>query len=101
MGRALLKNIVQLDWCELTAAIECRDSGLIGLDTGELLGTKSIGVNIEESLEELPQNIDVLIDFSTPEATLSNVRFCSDHSIPVVIGTTGFLFERRFQTFVF
>ncbi len=90
MGRALLKNIVQLDWCELTAAIECRDSGLIGLDTGELLGTKSIGVNIEESLEELPQNIDVLIDFSTPEATLSNVRFCSDHSIPVVIGTTGF-----------
>lgn len=33
--------------------------------------------------------IDVAIDFSLPNAAPSNIKWCIDHKIPVVVGTTG------------
>ena len=32
---------------------------------------------------------DVIIDFTTPESTLQNIKFASDLRKPIVIGTTG------------
>jgi len=90
MGCALLHSIARLDWCELVAAIEAPDSNLIGLDAGELLKNRNFGVTIQGSLDQMSEEIDVLIDFSVPTATLNNIEFCSSHSIPIVIGTTGF-----------
>lgn len=90
MGCSLLQSIAQLDWCKLVAAIESPDSSVIGLDAGELVSIQNLGVTIQASLEEVTEKIDVLVDFSVPEATLTNVRFCSNQSIPIVIGTTGF-----------
>ena len=90
MGCALLNSIARLDWCELVAAIESPDSNLIGLDAGELLKNHNFGVTIQDSLDQAAEKIDVLIDFSAPEATLNNIEFCSSHLIPIVIGTTGF-----------
>lgn len=37
----------------------------------------------------------VIIDFSTPEATLSILPYCTLHSIPIVIATTGFTEEQQ------
>jgi 4-hydroxy-tetrahydrodipicolinate reductase len=34
---------------------------------------------------------DVAIEFSNPEAAYTNVKFCIEHNIPVVCGTTGWL----------
>lgn len=42
----------------------------------------SIGV---EDLE----GADVAIDFSTPEAALSNISLCFESNLPIVVGTTG------------
>lgn len=47
----------------------------IGVDT----------VNIDFS------NIDVAIDFSTPNAAFDNIKNCLEHNIPVISGTTGWL----------
>ncbi|MFB6253127.1 MAG: 4-hydroxy-tetrahydrodipicolinate reductase [Halobacteriaceae archaeon] len=35
-------------------------------------------------------NIDVIIDFTTPEATLDYLQIATEFDIPMVIGTTGF-----------
>ncbi len=35
--------------------------------------------------------IDVAIDFSTPEAAFENIKWCLEHQIPIVSGTTGWL----------
>lgn len=35
------------------------------------------------------KNIDVAIDFSTPQAVVSNIQFLVKHHIPVIVGTTG------------
>ena len=35
------------------------------------------------------QNVDVAIDFSTPETAFKNVKYALDNNIPVISGTTG------------
>lgn len=49
----------------------------------------------EEVLNKLsPQNIDVAIEFTQPEAAPANIRYCLKNNIPVVSGTTGWLKEK-------
>jgi 4-hydroxy-tetrahydrodipicolinate reductase len=36
-------------------------------------------------------NIDVAIDFSTPNAAVDNILKCFSHNVPVISGTTGWL----------
>jgi 4-hydroxy-tetrahydrodipicolinate reductase len=37
------------------------------------------------------KNIDIAIDFSTPEQAFNNIYGCLDNNIPVICGTTGWL----------
>lgn len=48
------------------------------------------GVVITESLKELLEISDVIIDFSTPEASIANLKKCSRYGKAIVIGSTGF-----------
>ncbi|MCC6412554.1 MAG: 4-hydroxy-tetrahydrodipicolinate reductase [Saprospiraceae bacterium] len=47
--------------------------------------------NRQELTDELLKKADVVIEFSRPEAALSNVKMCLEAGIPVVSGTTGWL----------
>ncbi len=47
------------------------------------------GIPISTSHQSLI-GTDVLIDFTTPVNTIQNIRFCKEHHIKLVIGTTGF-----------
>ncbi len=35
------------------------------------------------------RSADVVIEFSTPDAAVENIRFCAENKVPVVVGTTG------------
>ena len=37
---------------------------------------------------------DVVIEFSNPEVAFDNIKFCLEHKIPVVSGTTGWLGQK-------
>ncbi|WP_136467161.1 4-hydroxy-tetrahydrodipicolinate reductase [Flagellimonas onchidii] len=37
------------------------------------------------------QNMDVAIDFSTPDAAFNNITSCFENNVPVISGTTGWL----------
>ena len=89
MGKEIIRQVSEKPTVKLVAGIEQIGSPFIGLDCGELAGTGSIGVNIEESLDLLINKVDVLIDFTVPESTVNNVKFCCEHGLPLVIGTTG------------
>jgi 4-hydroxy-tetrahydrodipicolinate reductase len=90
MGRTLIEAISQVDGLELTAAIERPESTLLGADAGELSGQGKNGIAVVASLAELTDEIDVLIDFSVPDATMANLALCRSQGIAMVIGTTGF-----------
>ena len=47
-------------------------------------------VDIDDRLEALVEaGAEVAVDFTTPDAVRDNVRFCLEHDIHVVVGTTG------------
>lgn len=51
-----------------------------------------INIDNRSELEQIqPNNVDVIIEFSQPEAALSNIRWGLERGIPVVSGTTGWL----------
>ena len=49
-----------------------------------------IGIVIRDDLSAAMERGEVVIDFSTPEATLEHLRIVVQHRRPMVIGTTGF-----------
>jgi 4-hydroxy-tetrahydrodipicolinate reductase len=99
MGRTLIEAAAARDGDELVlaAALERADSSLIGVDAGELAGLGSNGVIVSPSLAEVVDEIDVLIDFTVPAATLDNVALCAGCGVAMVIGTTGFTGEEQAQ----
>ncbi|MCM2131556.1 4-hydroxy-tetrahydrodipicolinate reductase [Larsenimonas rhizosphaerae] len=90
MGRVLIQAVAQEEQAELAAAIVRPDSSLIGVDIGELAGLGRLGVATLGDVRQAADDIDVLIDFTTPALTLDNLAFCADHGKAIVIGTTGF-----------
>lgn len=90
MGRMLIETIADSDLdIRLTAAVERAGSSLIGADAGELVGREPNGVAIVGELAEVIGDIDVLIDFTVPVATLANTEICAANGVAMVIGTTG------------
>lgn len=89
MGRALIQAVVATNGATLAAAVERPESTLLGTDAGELAGVGALGVKLVGSLAEVIDAFDVVIDFSSPAATVANVALCSLHGKKLVIGTTG------------
>ncbi|MEM6581721.1 MAG: 4-hydroxy-tetrahydrodipicolinate reductase [Pseudomonadota bacterium] len=98
MGRTLIEAIdLAQGELELGAAIEQPDSPFIGVDAGELAGLGRKNIAVVAKLDEVIAQIDVLIDFTVPLATLANVASASQAGVPMVIGTTGFTPEQQSQ----
>lgn len=96
MGRTLIEAIALAgEDLQLAAAIEQPESSLLGADAGELSGQGKNGVVVVGSLDEVIADIDVLIDFTVPVATVANVELCAANNVAIVIGTTGFTPEQQ------
>ncbi len=98
MGKTLVEAIAisESDLC-LTAAVEQPGSSLVGADAGELAGLGKNGVTVTSDLGAVVGDIDVLIDFTVPDATLANIAVCSSQGVAMVIGTTGFTAKQQAQ----
>ena len=89
MGRSLIEAVHNQDEVELAAAVERSGHALMGADCGELIGAGAFGIRIGDDVGALVEASDVIIDFSSPEATLANVAACRAAGKRIVIGTTG------------
>ena len=90
MGKTLIGAVQQTEGLQVSAAIERPDSSLIGADAGEVAGIGKIDVFVVGSIEEVVDDFDVLIDFTTPATTVHNLDVCVANAKKIVIGTTGF-----------
>lgn len=90
MGRAL----VEASWTDpevtLMVAADRPGSFSIGSDAGVLAGIGAIGIPIVDNLAGAAGEVDLVIDFSQPQATLECLSFCRSRGQRMVIGTTGF-----------
>lgn len=96
MGRMLIEATLKDSGCELVAAFDRAESGLIGRDAGELVGGPC-GVMIGDDPRAAIAAADVLIDFTRPEGTLTHLALVRELGKRMVIGTTGFNTEQKAQ----
>ena len=87
MGRTLIEACTRCEDARLVAAVERTEGAGIGTDVGELAGVGKLGIAIRASLDGT--EFDVLIDFTSPAATLANLEYCRQAGRKIVIGTTG------------
>lgn len=85
MGSRILSLASQNSEFKITGAIESKDHPLIGK---KILDDK---VTVTADLSLLKGSADVLIDFTSPQATLTHLRVLENWmDVSAVIGTTGF-----------
>jgi 4-hydroxy-tetrahydrodipicolinate reductase len=89
MGIRIIQMICQSKEVALAGAFERPDHPMVGKDVGHAAGLGETGTQIMGGLEEVSPWGDVLIDFTTPQATLNHVRTAGTRGLSMVIGTTG------------
>jgi 4-hydroxy-tetrahydrodipicolinate reductase len=82
MGRELCRAAIETEGIELSGGTVEPGAPELGSDLGELCGSGKIGVS---ATEDPPESAEVLIEFTTPEATVAHLSYGRPH----VIGTTG------------
>jgi len=95
MGRTLVELVMRDARLSLAAAFEHADAPQLGQDAGLLAGSGSTGVPLMPSTALAQADFEVLIDFTTPAATLENVAQCRQLGRALVIGTTGAALDRQ------
>jgi 4-hydroxy-tetrahydrodipicolinate reductase len=89
MGRRIISMVHQNPDIFLAGAFERPDHPMVKEDAGQVAGVGEVGVKIVAALKDVMDQGDVLIDFTTPQATLENMRMTATRGIAMVIGTTG------------
>ena len=90
MGARIIHMIRQSRDLELAGVFEHPGHPSVGKDVGQVVGVGELGLAIAGSPKEVMDLGEVLIDFTTPAATLENIRLASARGVAMVIGTTGF-----------
>ena len=75
---------------EIAGALEAASSPVIGRDIGELLSVGKINKKVESDFNKIAPSCDVLIEFTSPSATLEHLEAAVKNKKAMVIGTTGF-----------
>ena len=95
MGQTIIKKVVCDSELKLVLALDSLNSKLIDEDATCFMG-KISGINIENNIENI-KKADCLIDFTRPEGTMSHLSICLKYKINIVIGTTGFNKQEKFE----
>jgi len=74
----------------IAAAVEQPGTPAVGSDAGEIAGIARIGVPITDSLAAVSRRDRVILDFTSPEAAVADLRTAVDTGAAIVVGTTGF-----------
>jgi 4-hydroxy-tetrahydrodipicolinate reductase len=92
MGQRVIALAAQDPALKLAGAYESASSPRLGQDAGEVAGAGRLNVPIAA---DVSAHVDVIIDFSTPEASVAMARVCEQRRIPLVVATTGLTPEQK------
>lgn len=95
MGTTVTRLVIEAQDLQLTGASEKEGHPDLGCDVGEKLGLGRRGVKLSSRLKEVIGKAKVVIDFTSPAATLALARVAAPAGKAMVIGTTGWKEEER------
>jgi 4-hydroxy-tetrahydrodipicolinate reductase len=87
MGSRIIHIIKETPSMKIHRAIERPDHPSIGKDIGEIVGLGKMDILLEGGLKG--KGGDVIINFTSPQASLESLEFAEEAGLAVVIGTTG------------
>ena len=90
MGSRITAISKEYEGLQLSGAFERKGHPDSGKDIGSLLGIGDAGVKLADNLESIIDNVDLVISFTTVEASLEHLRLASSKGKAMVLGTTGF-----------
>ena len=74
MGLELIRAVYEINGCEVAGGTEAPGAEAVGKDLGELAGIGLLGVAVTDQPLELFANIDGILDFSIPAASIAFVK---------------------------
>ncbi len=95
MGKAIIAAIQSNPLTALSGALEAEASPAVGMDAGEAAGIGKTGIKITDDMDRAFKKAAVIIDFSTPEASMRHLEEAVRLKKALVIGTTGFSHHQR------
>lgn len=98
MGTLLVRLVRDSPGMVVAGGTERAGGSAIGLDVGLAAKLGALEVPTSDSLEKaLAAGADVVIDFTTPEASVAHARICAERKVALVVGSTGFSAEAKAQ----
>ncbi len=95
MGKSIASVAVGRSDMELVGATEVSGHISIGCEVREFIADVESNITISEDISDAAAEADVIIDFTSSEATLCHAEYSVQNSKHMVIGTTGFSPEQR------
>jgi len=96
MGSSIVRFVRDAEDMKLVGATERPGSAAIGLDVGLACRLGALEIPVVDNLAEaVGSGADVVIDFSSAEASVPHSKICADKKIALVVGTTGFSVKAR------
>lgn len=96
MGGALIRLIQDTPGVALAGAVDRPGGKRLGRDAGEVAGAGHLGVEIVDRIEpvagekRITGEKRIIVDLTTPEASVAHMKAAARTATPIVIGTTGF-----------
>lgn len=90
MGKRILTLALADKDFEITAIFDAKAHPCIGKSADTCLGIEALSVKISDN-QDCISAADVLIDFSSADATISHLKSALSHKKSLVIGTTGLI----------
>jgi len=95
MGQRVVACLGETPALRLVAALEAPRHQSVGRDAGEIAGVGRLNVAVTDDPHAAIRADRVLVEFSTPEASLEHLRLVAAAGARAVIGTTGFTTAQR------
>lgn len=95
MGKRIMALAYENPEFDITGALEAQGHPTLGKDAGEIAGIGRIDLPITDERNSVLEGCDALIDFSTPKASVENVKAAAQFGKAVVVGATGFSDAQR------
>ena len=89
VGRIIIEEVLEDLDLKLAGGNASKDSKYLGKDLGAFVDKNKINISIIEGVSK-ENDIDLIIDFSSPQNSIQTLRHARQENIPMVIGTTGF-----------
>lgn len=96
MGKLVVREALKrLDDFTIVGAVGNPARSYIGQDISAATHGETVGAKIYGDIEEIIDECDGVVDFSTVELSMQVVRACVKHHKPLLLGTTGFSDEQE------